>query len=259
MPDKLNLALLSRWHPHASDYGKTFSSRPDVNVSVIWDEIPERGKEWAKELGCDFEADYAKVLARPDVAAICGNAPTNLHCDMYVKAAKAGKHIFTEKVLAATKKEALAIKAAVEAAGVKFVISFPMRTTPAVVFAKKLIDDGTLGILNYLRVRNCHSGISGNWLPEHFKDPVTCGGGAMMDLGAHPMYLCSALMGKPKKISSTFNKLFNTPIDDNCVSVIEFENKVIAVSETGFVTNSSPFSFELSGTEGSFIYGGPDG
>jgi 1,5-anhydro-D-fructose reductase (1,5-anhydro-D-mannitol-forming) len=255
----LNVALLSRWHPHASGYGRDFSSRSDVKVTVVWDEVPQRGKAWAEELGCEFEADYDKVLARADVDAICCTAPTSMHKELFIKAAAAKKHIFTEKVLAATKQEALEIKEAVEAAGIKFCISFPMRTQPHILFAKKLIEDGTLGTINYLRVRNAHNGISGGWLPEHFKDPVTCGGGAMMDLGAHPMYLCSFLLGKPVKVSSTFNKLYDTPVDDNCVSVIEFENKVIAVSETGFVTDSSPFSLELSGTRGTFIVGGPDG
>ncbi len=255
----VKVALLSKWHPHASGYGKEFSSHPECKVTVIWDELPERGLKWAEELGCDFEPDYDKLLERDDVDLICCTAPTNMHKEMFIKATEAGKHIFTEKVLTATVDEALEVKSAIEKSGVKFVISLPMRTNPYIEFCKKLIADAALGKVNYLRVRNAHSGISGGWLPEHFKDPVSCGGGAMMDLGAHPMYLCSYLLGKPYKINSTFNKLYDTPIDDNCVSVIEFENKAIAVSETGFVTNSSPFSLELSGSEGTFIAGGPDG
>ena len=95
----LNIALLSRWHPHATGYGREFSAHPDCRVTVIWDEIPERGAAWAKELGCDFEPDYAKLLARSDVDAICCTAPTNLHRELFTQAARAGKHIFTEKVL----------------------------------------------------------------------------------------------------------------------------------------------------------------
>ena len=254
----LNIALLSRWHPHATGYGREFSAHPDCRVTVIWDEIPERGAAWAKELGCDFEPDYAKLLARSDVDAICCTAPTNLHRELFTQAARAGKHIFTEKVLAPTKADAEAVRDVLAETGVKFVISFPMRTNPRVLFAKKLLEEGLLGKPNYLRIRNAHDGLSGGWLPEFFTDPVSCGGGAMMDLGAHPMYLASYLLGKPARVTSLYNRLYNTPVDDNCVSVIEFENQVIAVSETGFVTNSSPFSFELSGTEGTFIFGGPD-
>ena len=81
----------------------------------------------------------------------------------------------------------------------------------------------------------------------------------MMDLGAHPMYILSYLLGKPENVVSCYNKLYDTPVDDNCVSVIEFENKVIAVSETGFVTCAAPFSLEVYGTEGSFCSGGVAG
>ena len=255
----LNVALLSRWHPHATGYGRDFKAHPEYRVTVVWDELPDRGEQWTNELGCDFEPDYDKVLARADVDGICCTAPTNMHKELIIRAARAGKHIFTEKVLTPKKADALEIKDVLLETGVKFVISFPMRTNPFVEYAKKLMADGTLGTINFLRVRNAHNGISGNWLPEDFKNPVSTGGGAMMDLGAHPMYLCSYLLGKPKRIVSMFNRLYNTPVDDNCVSVIEFGNKAIAVSETGFVSDSSPFSFELTGTNGTLIYGGADG
>jgi 1,5-anhydro-D-fructose reductase (1,5-anhydro-D-mannitol-forming) len=255
----LNIALLSRWHPHATGYGNEFSKHPECRVTVVWDEVPERGEAWAKELGCDFEPDYDKVLARTDVDAICCTAPTNMHKELFFKAAGAGKHIFTEKVLTAKKSDALKIRDVILETGVKFVISFPMRTSPFVEYVKQLMADGTLGTVNYVRVRNAHNGISGGWLPKDFTNPVSTGGGAMMDLGAHPMYLCSYLLGKPVRVVSMFNRLYDTPVDDNCVSVIEFENKVIAVSETGFVTDSSPFSMEVSGTNGTFLTGGADG
>jgi len=249
----VRVALLSRWHPHATGYGKHFASMPNVEIVRVWDEIPERGEEWAKEMGVPFEADLDAVINAPDVDAIVCVAPTSMHKEIFLKAAAAGKHIFTEKVMTAKKSDALEIKKAIDESGVKFCISFPMLTNPAVRFAKKLIEDGTLGRLSYLRIRNAHSGISSGWLPEHFKDPVTCGGGAMMDLGAHPMYISSFLMGKPYKVNASFNKVYDTPVDDNCVSVIEFENKVLCVSETGFVTSESPFQLELSGSAGTFM------
>ena len=71
----LNIAVCSRWHPHASGYGRDFANHPECKVTVIWDEVPERGEKWAQELGCDFEPDFDKVLARADVDAICSTAP----------------------------------------------------------------------------------------------------------------------------------------------------------------------------------------
>lgn len=81
----------------------------------------------------------------------------------------------------------------------------------------------------------------------------------MMDLGAHPMYLARWILGRPVRISSTFNNVTDHEVEDNAVSVIEFENKAIAVAETSFVSSHSPHSMELHGTEGCLLIGGPEG
>jgi len=249
----LKVAMLSRWHVHAGGYAQEFQARNDAKITVVWDEEPDKGAEFAKELGVDFEPDLDKLLARDDVDAVCVNAPTNIHRDVMVKAAKAGKHIFTEKVLAPTVAECMDIKKAVDESGVKFCISFPHRTFPHNLLAKKVMDDKVLGDVSYMRVRNAHNGASAGWLPAHFYDEVQCAGGAMMDLGAHPMYLIGWLLGKPAEVSSAFTYVTGRAVEDNAVSVMKYSCGAVAVSETGFVTSNSPFVLELHGTKGSFV------
>ena len=108
-------------------------------------------------------------------------------------------------------------------------------------------------------VTSAHSGAIADWLPPHFYDPATCGGGAMMDLGAHPMYMARWILGGPARISSTFNAFTDHPVEDNAVCVIEFENKAVAIVETGFVTPLSPGTLELYGTAGTLLIGGAEG
>jgi len=255
----LQVAMLSGWHAHAAGYGRTLRQMPDTEVTVVWDEEPERGQAWAEELEADWEPDYHAVLRRDDVQAVAVNAPTNMHTELMVAAANAGKHIFTEKVMALTVEECERISAAVREADVKFLISYPYRSRPDVQYAKQVVDEGLLGDLTFMRVRVAHNAGSAGWLPEHFWDPVQTGGGAMMDLGAHPMYLLRWLGGQPKKITSSFTYLLEREVEDNAVSVIEFENGLIGVSDTSFVSTHSPFALELSGTEGTLLVGGPEG
>ncbi|MDX9976224.1 MAG: Gfo/Idh/MocA family oxidoreductase [FCB group bacterium] len=254
----LRVAMLSGWHPHARGYAKSFADTPGVKLTAVWDEVPERGQKWAQELEVPFVADLKEVIAREDVDGVAVNAPTNRHEEIMVGAANAGKHIFTEKVMALTVDECKRIAEAVRKADVKFCISFPFRTKPETLYARKAVEEGLLGTLTFFRVRVAHDGVSGKWLPEHFYDPVSCGGGAMIDLGAHPMYLARWLGGQPRKFSSTFNSVIAEGIEDNAVTVVEFENKCIGVAETSFVSTASPFSLEMSGTEGSLFVGGPD-
>ncbi len=255
----IRIAMLSRWHVHANDYARQVKGHPDTAITAVWDEIPERGAAWAKELDAAFEADLDALLARSDVDAVIVDAPTNIHGAVMVKAALAGKHIFTEKVMALTLGECDDIAAAVGKTGVKFCISFPHRIQPANLYVKKVLDEGLLGEPTLLRVRNAHDGASAGWLPEHFYDPVACGGGAMMDLGAHPMYLSRWLMGAPVSVQSTFHSMTGHQVEDNAVSVIKFESGAIAISETSLVSPDCPGTLELYGTLGNVIVGGTEG
>ena len=254
----LKVAMLSRWHVHAAGYAREFQARPDVKLTAVWDEEPDKGREFAAGLGIDFEADLDAILARPDVDAVCVNAPTSMHREVIIKAAEAGKHIFTEKVLAPTVAECQDIRAAILKSGVKFCISFPHRTAPHNLLAKKVVEDGLLGQVTYLRIRNAHNGASAGWLPPHFYSQEQCCGGAMMDLGAHPMYLIGWLLGKPAEISSAFTYVTGHEVEDNAVSVMKYPCGAVAVSETGFVTGNSPFMLELYGTDGSLVITGND-
>ncbi len=254
----LRVAMLSQWHVHAWDYAKQIRSMENAQITAVWDEIPARGEIWAKELGVEFEADLQTLLERADVDAVVVNTPTNLHGKVMVAAANAGKHIFTEKVMALTVKECEEIAEAVRSNGVKFCISLPHRTFPHNLFAKRVVEEKLLGDITLLRVRNAHNGATAGWLPPHFYDANQCGGGAMIDLGAHPMYLVRWLLGKPSRISSVFSSFTGKPVEDNAVSVIEFENKAVGIAETGFVSSDSPFSMELYGTNGTLFIGGPE-
>jgi len=252
----LNVAMLSGWHAHAEGYARHLMEMPEVRIAAVWDEQPERGRAWAEKLGAPFVGELEAVLKRDDVDGVAINAPTSMHADIMMAAARAGKHIFTEKVMAQTVGECNLVSEAVKAAGVKFCISFPLRTRPEVLYAKKAVDDGLLGELTFVRARVAHNAGSAGWLPPHFWDKETCGGGAMMDLGAHPMYLIRHIGGRPVRIQSTFTFMTGHEVEDNAVSTVEFENGCIGVAETSFMSTHSPFSLELSGTEGSLTVGG---
>ncbi len=246
----MNIAMISSWHVHARGYANDFMAIPDCHITAVWDENPDAGKAWAEELGCPFVADYEEILKDSSIDGIAMTAPTCLHGDMLLRAAKAGKHIFTEKVLTIGTEEALAISQAVKENHLKFVISFPHRCRPELLFAKSMADSGKLGQITYARIRNAHNGSVADWLPAYFYDEALCGGGAMIDLGAHPMYLLNWTLGQPDSVSSTFTKVTGRAVEDNAVSVISYQNGAIGVSETGFVTPNDPFTLEIRGSLG---------
>ena len=254
----MKIAMISGWHVHAKGYAKEALAIPGVEIKTVWDEDPVRGEKWADELGCDFVADYAQVMADEEIDGVVIDAPTSMHADLMIQAAKAGKHIFTEKVLTLEPEDAEAVREAVKESGVRFVISFPHRARRELLFLKKLAEEGTLGNLSYARVHNCHNGSSADWLPPFFYDATQTGGGAMVDLGAHGMYLLPWLLGEPLTVQSTFTEASGRGVEDNAVSVLTFKNGAIGVAETGFIHSNDPMTIELVGTKGSAIVRGDD-
>lgn len=249
----MNIAVLGAWHVHTTEYATAIQKNPNSNLCCLWDSDPERGRQAAEKLGVPFRADLDELLADPAIDGVSVTTATSEHPRVLMAAARAGKHIFTEKVLAFTNAEAEEIAKAVKESGIKFTISYPHKTRPTLKAAKELLDSGKLGQVTYARVRNVHDGSSAGWLPPHFYNAAETGGGAMMDLGAHPMYTLGWLMGEPKSVVSMFTDVTGKPVEDNAVSVLEFENGAIGVSETGFVSTGINYVLELSGTKGSLM------
>ena len=247
----VNVLMLSKWHVHAAGYARSVGEQPDARVCMVWDDDAQRGADWAAELGVPFEPDLTKALASPDVDAVLVDTPTSDHCRVMVAAAEAGKHIFTEKALAVTLADCHVIAKAVKKNRVKFCISHPQLTTPLAQYCKQAINEGLIGDIHYMRMRTAHAGSLAGWLPAYWYDIEKAGGGAMMDLGCHPMYTAAYLLGKPRRIASIFNTTCAPKgVDDNSVCVVEFDNKAIAVLETSFVSPYQADCFELLGTEG---------
>lgn len=254
----IRVAMLSYWHVHAWDYTKQVQENPNSEIVAVWDELPARGQEAAAKLGVPFIADLDVLLARTDIDAVVIDTPTNIHRDVMVKAARAGKHIFTEKVIAPTLREVNEIVSAVREAGVKLTVSLPRLNDRYTLAAQEVLNQGLLGELTQARVRLSHNGALADWLPQHFYNLEQCGGGALIDLGCHPMYLTRLFLGMPQTVSAAFGYVTGREVEDNAVATLRYENGAIGIVEAGFVNAHSPFCVEIHGTEGTLLYGLPD-
>jgi 1,5-anhydro-D-fructose reductase (1,5-anhydro-D-mannitol-forming) len=256
----IRLAVLSFWHVHADDYAREAEAHPRTEVVASWDEDPERGRAKAESLGAAFHADLAELLARPDVDGVIVTTPTNAHRDVIVAAAEAGKHVFTEKVLALAPADCRDILAAVDRTGVKLTVSLPRLSDGYTLATRKVLAEGHLGEVTLVRVRLSHDGAVGRrWLPAHFFDPEQAGGGALIDLGCHPMYLTRLFLGgMPDRLTASFGHLTGHAVEDNAVALLHHPTGAIGVVEAGFVNPHSPFTIEVHGTEGSLLYGAPE-
>jgi predicted dehydrogenase len=81
----IRVAMLSYWHVHAWDYTRQAQSHPDVTIGAVWDELPERGRAAAEQLGVPFYESLDDLLALPEIDAVIVDAPTSMHRDVMVR------------------------------------------------------------------------------------------------------------------------------------------------------------------------------
>ena len=261
---QIRLAMLSFWHVHATDYLHQALANHSTQVAAVWDEEPARGQAQARTLGVPFYAQLADLLAHADVDGVIVDAPTTMHRNVMVAAAQAGKHIFTEKVLAPTLHECNEIIAAVDKAGVVLTVSLPRLYAGSTLAIKNILEQQLLGDVTQVRIRVAHDGAlrtalhPQGWLPPYFFDPKQTAGGAMIDLGCHPMYLARYFLGMPEYVNATYGYVTGRAVEDNAVVTLGYSQGAIGVVETGFVNPFSPFTIEAHGTKGSLLYGTPD-
>jgi 1,5-anhydro-D-fructose reductase (1,5-anhydro-D-mannitol-forming) len=255
----LKLALLGFWHVHAKDYFQDAKNNPDTEVTLAWDDNAARGQREAANYGLRFVERLEDVLAS-DIDGIIVTTSTNIHPEVLIAAANAGKHIFTEKVVAATLKDTNAIIKAANKNKVKLTVSLPRLNAGYTQVIQKIIKEGTLGELTQTRVRLSHNGALPNeqnqngWLPQHFYSADEAAGGAMIDLGCHPMYLTRLFLGMPDAVSSSYGYVTKREVEDNAVVALHYNNGAVGIVEAGFVNRHSPFAIEVHGTEGSLLY-----
>jgi 1,5-anhydro-D-fructose reductase (1,5-anhydro-D-mannitol-forming) len=250
----LRVAALGFWHVHAGDYARSAVEHPDTELVAVWDDDEERGRAGADQFGVPYTSDLDALLARDDIDAVTITTSTDVHRDVIVRAAKAGKHIFTEKLLAPTVEACDEIVAACDANGVKLIVSLPRLYHGYTRGVLDEIESGRLGDITYARVRLSHDGAVKPWLPDRFFDPATAIGGALTDLGCHPVYLTQLFLGsRPTDVEAVYRSFTGRAVEDHAVVTVGYDSQAIGVIEAGFVA-AGPFTIDVFGTAGSVSY-----
>ncbi len=120
----MKVAILGVWHVHADEYARVAASLG--TVVGVWDENPDWCRIFATRHSIPAYESIDELLVS-DAEAVVVCSATASHTDHIICTAQSGKHIFTEKVLALTERDCLRVRDAVDAAGVRFVISYPWK------------------------------------------------------------------------------------------------------------------------------------
>lgn len=172
--------------------------RKDIEIVAICDINLARAKECAQRFGIPaFYASIGEMLAGSacDVVDIC--AWNSAHCEIAVAAAQAGCAILCEKPMALNEAHALQMQAAVQAAGVPFMMAMPRRFFADVQYLHGMVEAGLMGEIYYAKTSMLRRrGTPLGW----FTDTKKSGGGPVIDIGVHAIDCAWYLMGRPRPV-----------------------------------------------------------
>ncbi|MCA9180342.1 MAG: Gfo/Idh/MocA family oxidoreductase, partial [Planctomycetales bacterium] len=207
-------------------------------------------KPFAENWGYEsVETDWRELLKREDIDAVDICTPNNLHKEIAIAAAKAGKMILCEKPLAMNAAEGEEMCAAVEAAGVPNMVWYNYRRVPAVSLAKQIVDSGKLGRIfhyraNFLQDWTINADVPQGGAATWRLDAEAAGSGVTGDLLAHCIDTALWLNGSIQDVTAmteTFvkermhaesGKMEPVTIDDACAFLCHFKNGSLGLFES---------------------------
>lgn len=256
-------------HMHINEHMRAFAALPTVQWIACADTVPAMPelvkarftRQWnlehaQQDIGIPKAyADYNEMLERErfDIVLFC---PENARHGEVAKAIAAhGIHMVTEKPMAASLAEALAMAGAAHAAGVELMVNWPTTWSPAVRKAKELLDAGAIGRLLEVKWRagsmgplshgSTHPGVNGTALPmtDEQKGATwwhqkATGGGVLLDYCCYGACLARWFAGTPAEAVFGYTANLNSPYgdaEDNAVVTVRFP-KALALLEATWTT-----------------------
>ncbi len=234
----------------------------------------ENVRAFAQNWGYErIESDWRNVVTADDVDLIDVCAPNQLHRDIVLAAAAAGKMICCEKPLAMNVEEAVAMTEAVERAGVPNMVWYNYRRVPSISLARQVVGEGRIGKPFHYRAtylqdwtisENVPQGGAATWR----LDVDVAGSGVTGDLLAHSIDTAMWLNGPIERVvasTRTFvterlhavtGKVHPVGIDDACMFLAEFANGSMGTFEsTRYARGRKNYNtFELNGADGSVFF-----
>ncbi len=200
--------------------------------------------------GCLSTTDYRQAIDRSDVSMVIVATPHNSLAEIASYAIKAGKNVLVEKPAARQVDELHPLLPLAIEKGVLVRVGFNHRYHRAFQRARKIIDEGSLGPLMFLRARYGHGGRIG-YDTEWRSQPELSGGGELIDQGVHLIDLARWFLGDFHEIDGYANTYYwNMPVDDNAFLLLKTERRQIAFLHASCTEWKNTFSFEIYGRDG---------
>jgi predicted dehydrogenase len=271
----IGCGFMGRAHSNAfATVGHFFPLAPKLILKAVCGRDLAKTRAFAETWGYgSTESDWRSLIERSDIDLVDIAAPNDVHADIAIAAARAGKMVLCEKPLGRNAAEASRMVKAVESANVPNMVWYNYRRIPAVTLAKQLIAEGRLGRVFHYRARflqdwtisaDVPQGGAGTWR----LDVNSAGSGVTGDLLAHCIDTALWLNGRIDSVvamTETFIKerrhastgeMQHVGIDDACAFLARFSNGSLGTFEaTRYARgHKALYTFEINGENASIVW-----
>lgn len=241
----------------AEFYLQGLSNVNGQQVVVNYSRTKKRAAGFAKRWGIpQYSTDLQQVIGRADIDLYIIALPNQEHMPTAKALARAGRNQVCTKPLARNRREAKVMLDAAQKSGALHGYAETEVFAPAVVKARRMIEQGGIGRVIWVRSRESHSGPHS----PHFWDIEQTGGGAMNDLACHCIEAARYFFGKEDSVVEVMawgDRLVHTRKtrgEDNALLILRLASRGIAHCELSWSTlGGLDLRNEIHGTQGSIF------
>lgn len=239
----------------AKGHHRAIKDTPGADLVAVCGRNRDRTEAWVHEQGAHAAVytDTEKMLADDRVEIVIITTPNNQHAAQTIQAAQAGKHILIEKPVALKPSDLSAMHEAVNAAGVKTMVSFVLHWNESIRMSKHLIGEGAIG--NVFLVETCYWHSTPRAVPGQWMTQKETAGSVFLMGGCHAVDAARWLAGTDIVEVSAYATQGSKPwmeYPDTVTAIFKFENGVIGRVSTSMGC-VMPYTFEITvmGDQGS--------
>ncbi|HEU5018054.1 MAG TPA: Gfo/Idh/MocA family oxidoreductase [Pseudolabrys sp.] len=247
-PVKLGIVGLGRW---AKVLTRAVAKSDKLKIVAGYSRTEDKRRAFEQEFGVKGVPDMKALLSDPEIRGVIITVPNEQHLPVAAEIAKAGKHVYTEKPIAATLEDGVDIAALEQKYGVTVTVGHSARLIGSIRRIREAIDAGELGRVAFMEANFSNERAleltPNTWRWYKAKAP----GGPLSQLAIHQFDILHFLGGEIAEASSMASKLspVGAEVDDQSMTLLRF-----ADGKIGYVgscwTSPGVFSVRVFGAKG---------
>ena len=257
---KLGWAIISTGNHPDLKIAPAINAAKGADLVAVYSRDMDRAQAFGEKHGAKAAYDSVDSLlqdSRVDAVFVC--SPNSMHATHALQAAKAGKHVLSEKPMTTTLEDAVSMVRGCKEAGIKLGVGYHLRTHPGHILTRDSISGGALGKVTLAQgqwgfgVRTQGPPPPRTGLREWWDQPDLIGGAStMMGTGVHAADLLRFLLGQEivEVAAITDGQTDDSPLEQLATMCFRFDGGTIGTICCGRVLPDSKNDFTIYGSDG---------